>query len=194
MKYIGTKELETSRLILRRLKVDDYKTAYDNWCSNENVARYTLWKKHENSDITKSLFTMWERDYENLDTFRWIVILKDTNEAIGTIDVASKNYLIYDTAEIGYCYGEKFWGNGYATEALKRVIKYLFEEVELKTIYATYMEKNPKSGRVMIKAGMNYEGKLISRVIDGDGIRNRIESCSITIDDYNNKKELYENI
>ena len=176
MNLIGTKQIETKRLILRKLSVNDAYTAYKNWCSNPNVARYTMWNVHKSVETTKNLFSMWEKEYEKNNTFRWIVELKDTHDLIGTIDVASIHFINYGTVEIGYCYGEEFWGKGYATEALKRVIKFLFDEVDLDVIYATYMEQNPNSGKVMKKAGMTYEGFERARVVDHDGIRNNLHS------------------
>ena len=184
MKFIGTKEIETEKLILRKLTVNDAEEAYKNWCSSYNVSKYVMWKKHENIEETKKLFKMWEKEYEDLTTFRWIVELKETNELIGTIDVASKRYLSFGTCEIGYCYGEKFWGKGYGTEALKAVIKYLFEKCDAKVIYADFMKNNPGSGKVMEKSGMTFEGYLRSRVLDKDGSRNDLGVCSITKEEY----------
>lgn len=183
MKKLGTKILETKRLLLRKLTKEDAIEAYNNWCSKENVAKYVLFEKHNNVEVTKKLFENWEKEYEELDTYRWIVQIKDTKELIGTIDV-SKKFLKYGTGEIGYCYGDKFWGLGYGTESLSAVIKYLFEEVELELIYANHMINNPASGKVMEKSGMKYEGKLRSRVIDKDGNRNDLISYSITKDEY----------
>ena len=68
----------------------------------------------------KKVTNYWVNDYDNDYSYRWLVVLKNTNETIGMIDVVAKN-LQYMTAEVGYCYGSKFWGNGYATEALKRL-------------------------------------------------------------------------
>lgn len=184
MKFIGTKQIETERLILRKLTVNDAEEAYNNWCSSYNVSKYVMWKKHKNVEETKKLFKMWEKEYNDLTTFRWIVELKDTNEIIGTIDVASKRYLPFGTCEIGYCYGEKFWGKGYGTEALKAVIKYLFEECDAEVIYADFMKNNPGSGKVMEKSGMTFEGYLRGRVLDKDGFRNDLGVCSITKEEY----------
>ena len=192
MNLIGTKKLETERLILRRLKAKDSKEAFDNWCSNPNVARFTLWDAHKDVSVTERLYSMWEKEYEFNDTFRWIVELKDTHELIGTIDVASKTFIKFGSVELGYCYGEKFWHKGYATEALKRVIRFLFDEVELDVLYADYMERNPNSGKVMEKSGMTYEGVQRGRVIDHDGIRNNIHSYSITKEEYLKNKDFYK--
>lgn len=187
MKLIGTKNIETERLILRRITKSDADEAYKNWCSSFNVSKYVTWNKHENVDETKELFEMWENEYQNLDTFRWIVQLKDTKELIGTIDVASKKYLKYGTCEIGYWYGEDFWGKGYATESLKGVIKYLFEEAEMDVIYAEFMEENPASRKVMEKSGMKFEGITRGRIIDKTGVRNDLGSCSILKEEYFSK-------
>lgn len=192
MNLIGTKEIITDRLILRRIRDNDYIDAFNNWCSDPDVARYTLWRPHNNSDVTKKLYDMWIDEYKNNDTFRWIVELKDTEEVIGTIDVASKKFIDFGAVELGYCYGKKFWHKGYATEALKGVIKYLFDEVDLDIIYADHMSNNPNSGKVMKKVGMSYEGILRGRVFDNDGVRNDLISYSITKDEYLNNKEYYE--
>lgn len=184
MKCIGTKELETERLLLRKVKVEDAPIAYSNWCSNEKVAKYTLWKKHKNVEETIKLFKIWEEDYNDLKTFRWIVELKENHDLIGTIDSPSKKFIDFGTIEIGYCYGEKYWNKGYATEALKAVIKYLFEECDAYIIFADHLENNPASGKVMQKSGMIFEGKLRGRIVDKDGIRNNLLYYSITKDEY----------
>jgi len=184
MKYIGTKELETERLILRKLTANDYADAYINWCSSEEVSKYVLWSKHKDPIFTKMLYEAWENEYEDLKTYRWIVELKKTKDLIGVIDVVSKKYMVFGTVEIGYCYGEKFWNKGYASEALKRVIKFLFEECDVDTICAEHMSNNIASGKVMVNSGMTYEGTLKSRVIDKNNLRNDLLSYSITKEEY----------
>lgn len=184
MKLIGTKTLETDRLILRKIKLADYKEAYSNWCNNDNVSKYVVWNTHKNEEETKELFEIWVEDYKNLDTFRWIVELKETKELIGTIDVVNKKNIKYDSCEIGYCYGEKYWNRGYATEALKRVIKFLFEEVDAYIVFAEHLSNNPASGKVMEKSGMKFDGKLRQRFLDKDGIRNDLLCYSITKEEY----------
>lgn len=184
MKNIGTKELETNRLILRKVTKKDAVDAYNNWCNSDVVDKYVMWDKHKDISITEKLYEMWEKDYEDLTTYRWIVELKSTHELIGTIDVASKKFMPYGACEIGYCYGEKYWGLGYATEALTAVIKFLFEECDANVLFAEYMINNPASGKVMKKSGMTFEGILRGRIIDKDGLRNDLGSYSITKEEY----------
>lgn len=70
-------------------------------------------------------------------------------------------------------------------KAFKRVIKFLFEEVEVETIYAEHLEANPASGRVMEKCGLTYEGTLRCRILDKISKKNEdIKSYSITREEY----------
>lgn len=165
----GTIKLETKRLILRKIKISDYEDIFKCWTSDFNVSKYVTWNPHKNSDETKKLTNYWVNDYGNEYSYRWLVMLKDTNETIGMIDVISKN-IQYMTVEVGYCYGSKFWGKGYASEALKKVIEYLHSE-GFPVVYAQHFVSNIASGKVMKKAGMEYEGLLKSRVINKNGIR-----------------------
>jgi [ribosomal protein S5]-alanine N-acetyltransferase len=63
-------------------------------------------------------------------------------------------------AELGYWVGVPFWGQGYATEAARAVIRYGFVDLGLNRVFAHHFTSNPASGRVLAKAGMRYEGEL----------------------------------
>ena len=61
-------------------------------------------------------------------------------------------------AELGYWIGAPYWGRGYATEAAKEMLRYGFDELGLRRIYASHLGNNPASGKVLRKVGMSYEG------------------------------------
>lgn len=63
-------------------------------------------------------------------------------------------------AELGYWIGRPFWNHGYCTEAARAVLAFAFGTLALNRIYAHYMARNPASGRVMEKLGMQREGCL----------------------------------
>ncbi len=63
-------------------------------------------------------------------------------------------------AELGYWVGRPFWNQGYCTEAGEAVLNFAFNVLALQRIYAHYMARNPASGRVMEKLGMQREGCL----------------------------------
>lgn len=182
MKNLGTKKLETERLILRKINKNDYKKAFKNWCNSEKVERYVTWKKHKDELETKELYDIWVSEYDDT-TYRWIIELKSNGDVIGTIGV-SKKFLSSSTCELGYCLGDKYWNSGIMTEAVVEVIRFLFEECEAETIWAEYLENNPASGKVMQKAGMKYEGTLRKRVVDKENIRNDLHVYSILKEEY----------
>jgi RimJ/RimL family protein N-acetyltransferase len=73
--------------------------------------------------------------------------------------------LPHQRGELGYWIGEPYWGRGYATEAVSALIRYGFDTVGLNRIYARHLARNPASGRVMAKAGMQREGAQRQHVL-----------------------------
>ena len=165
MKDIGTIMLETDRLILRRLEISDAEAMFNNWCNDDDVTRHLPWQTHENIEVTRAVLAMWLKDYNNSYVYRWIVILKDGNKPIGTVDVVNKD-IDNKVFELGHCYSKETWGKGIATEVFNKVISFLFDEVAVEVIIAKHNENNPASGKVMQKVNMKYDGILRSRVID----------------------------
>jgi [ribosomal protein S5]-alanine N-acetyltransferase len=64
----------------------------------------------------------------------------------------------HQRAELGYWIGVPYWGQGYATEAARAMMRYGFDDLRLNRIFASHFSKNPASGRVLIKLGMGHEG------------------------------------
>lgn len=165
MNNLGTVTLETERLILRRISKDDAYDAFNNWTNDPEVTKYVTWEPHGTVEVTKELFEIWENDYKLDHKYRWVVYVKELDTIIGTIDVVHQS-IKEKTCEVGYCYGSKYWGYGYATEALKRVLDFLLNDVGFYLVEARHLVNNPASGRVMEKAGMKYETTLRDRFID----------------------------
>ena len=61
-------------------------------------------------------------------------------------------------AELGYWLGVPYWGQGYATEAGREMLRYGFERLGLHRIFASHFGHNPASGGVLRKLGMRHEG------------------------------------
>lgn len=163
------KELETERLFLRKIRINDYVVMNKEWCNDPDVCRYLPWDVHGELENTKKLVEMWVMEYDDPTTYRWMVTLK-SGECIGTIDVVKKD-IINKVYEVGYCYKKSVWGNGYGTEALRRVIRFLFDDVKAELVCAKHYEPNYGSYMVMEKSGMIVEGVLRERVIfDGKRI------------------------
>lgn len=63
-------------------------------------------------------------------------------------------------AELGYWIGKPYWNRGYATEAGRVVVTFVFESLLWNRVYSQHMTRNPASGRVLRKLGMTHEGRL----------------------------------
>ena len=158
MEYIGTKKIETKRLILRRFTLEDAPLMYERWASDPEVTKYLTWQAHDSPETTRSYLTYLTARYGSGDCFDWAVECKGVGVigSIGVVAICEQR----EEAEVGYCFAKDYWGKGIATEALKAVLNYLFDQAHFRRIVAKHDTRNPASGRVMAKAGMKYEGIL----------------------------------
>ena len=157
MSKTGTQRIETHRLILRKFCIEDAEDMFSNWASDPEVTKFLTWPAHKSVDVTRWVLNDWISHYDDGAFFQWAIELKETGSVIGNIAVV-KVWEEAEAAEIGYCMGRAFWGRGIMPEALRAVMDYLFDTVGLNRIEAHHDVNNPKSGRVMEKAGMKREG------------------------------------
>lgn len=79
--------------------------------------------------------------------------LLPNNELIGAIGIHESDNNEHQ-AQLGYWIAKKYWGQGFATEAIKRIIDYAFSDLNYTSLFATHFLYNPASGKAMLKAGM----------------------------------------
>ena len=181
MNKIGTKTIETERLILRRFRLEDAEDMYHNWACDPEVTRFLTWPAHKNAEVSEKVLQEWVPHYEDGGYFSWAVELKEIGQPIGSIAVVKLNEEV-GSADMGYCIGRKYWGQGLMPEALKAVMDYLFDEVGLNRVAACHDVNNPKSGRVMEKAGMKLEGILRKAGKNNQGICDEVWHSMIRSD------------
>lgn len=157
MKHLGTQQIETDRLILRRFTIEDAQAMYDNWASDPEVTKYLTWPAHESLDVTRMVVEYWLSEYEKDEFYQWAIVPNEAGEPIGTISVVSHDDRMAKV-EIGYCIGKEWWHRGYMTEAMNAVIDFFFDKVGSGRVQACHDSNNPHSGAVMRKCGMTYEG------------------------------------
>ncbi|WP_225427040.1 GNAT family N-acetyltransferase [Companilactobacillus kedongensis] len=169
MKHVGTIPLETDRLILRRLTIEDSNEMFNNWASDYKVTKYLTWHTYQSVETAQDFLVQMEKDYFDLSTYVWGIMIKETHELIGTISVVNIDEKTY-TMELGYCIGSLWWGHGYAPEALERIIEYLFDMTDVNRIETKHDDNNPNSGRVMTKCHMRFEGILRDKGLNNNGV------------------------
>lgn len=183
MKNIGTQNIETQRLVLRKFTLNDADDMYRNWANDDEVTKFLTWPTHSDVEVSKKVLNIWVNEYENNANYQWCIELKENNEAIGSIGVVNLKESI-EAVEIGYCIGRKYWNKGITSEALTALIRFFFEEVEVKRVEARHDSNNPNSGKVMEKCRMKYEGKRMKADRNNTGICD-VSLYGLTIDDYN---------
>lgn len=148
MKHKGTKTIKTERLILRKVRIKDYKDIYKYACKDE-VTKYVTWETHQNPKTTKKLCRHWKNQYIRKSVYRWAI--EFGGRVIGCIDIVLS---VDKTGVLGWVIDSEFWNKGIVTEAATAVKNYLLYEVGFETLEAAYVKENIGSGRVMQKIGM----------------------------------------
>ncbi|MCH5196160.1 MAG: GNAT family N-acetyltransferase [Oscillospiraceae bacterium] len=169
MKHCGTQRLETERLILRRFVIEDANAMYKNWASDDDVTKYLIWQTHSSIEVTKSIIEEWVSSYGDEKFYQWAIELKEIEEPIGSISVVHMNESA-EMVHVGYCIGKTWWNKGITSEALRAVMDFLFDAVEVNRVESRHDPRNPNSGKVMKKCGMKYEGTLRSSDRNNQGI------------------------
>lgn len=157
--HIGTNEIQTERLILRRFEYTDDDAMLKYWISDEKIQSLYSEPVYSTKEEVNELLDKYITSYEKNDYYRWAIILKKSGECIGQIAyflVDNKNHF----AEIEYCIGSDFQCNGFATEATKAIIEYGFNKINLHKIQICTKNINKPSKRVIEKCGFTYEGTL----------------------------------
>lgn len=155
---MGSTRLETERLRLREIHLEDTEGIYQCWMQDEAVSRYMWWKASGDRGEAEA-FVAFELGNRNNDRWnRWLVERKDTGELVGTC------LLFFNEEEghwdISYNLGRAFWGKGYMTEAMGAVLRYGVEILHLDQIATSYALENPASGRVLEKLGFRVEREI----------------------------------
>lgn len=154
--------LETQRLILRPYRIDDI-PALVHLAGAREVAATTLRIPHPYTEQdARDYVATCQLEAASGPVTRFAITLHSTGELIGGIGFRLE--ADHHRAELGYWIGVPYWGLGYATEAARPMLDYGFEALRLHRIYASHVTGNPASGRVLLKIGMQYEGRLRGHV------------------------------
>ena len=146
--------LYTERLLLRPWDESDAESLYE-FAKDDRIGPVAGWAVHasveESREIIKTVLS--EPD-------KFAVCLKEDRKPIGCVGLMigqqSNIGLPDNEGEIGYWIGVPFWGQGLIPEAVREVIRYVFEDKKLDTLWCGYFEGNEQSKRVQEKCGFTY--------------------------------------
>jgi len=148
----------TARLVARKPRADDGPAVFAAYASDPEVTRYLAWRAYDRVEPLNAFLLECLSDWEKgRGHFAWLLCLKGTDTPIGSIGVTFEHG---GRAVFGYVLAKKFWGHGFAAEALKYLVDWSLAQPKIWRAWAFCDAENPASARVMEKAGMVREGVL----------------------------------
>lgn len=177
--------IETPRLWLREINLEDSLDMFEYACLPQ-VGPMAGWEPHQSINETRTIIKMFREKklYDQLGVF--VIVLKKENKMIGTVEL--HGYVRGFKAELGYTVSPYYWGNGYAVEASKEIIRWGFTSLHLKRIECTTFVTNSQSRRVCEKLGLRYEGVRKNGYMLYDGSIHDIFVYSITDEEFYQKQ------
>ena len=162
--------LETNRLVLRELTADDAEDLRK-WLGKDEI--YTYWGRSA-SKGEKNPELLFADPRPNVNRkpshdFIWGIELKDTNEIIGQIEVFDVENDRFGM--VGYRIAPWLWSTGICTEALRRVVEFIYSETTIDRLQGNADVRNIGSNKVLQKSGFTLEGtirhgKMVSQYCD----------------------------
>ena len=146
--------LRTERLILRAWRQEDLDDFYE-YAKVDGVGQMAGWKPHESKTESQEILKMFidgKRDFA----------IEYQGKVIGSLGINNykeKEFKEFDDLkcrEIGFALSKDYWGLGLMPEAVREVIRYLFEDVGLDVILCGHFLWNKQSERVQEKCGFKH--------------------------------------
>lgn len=148
-------KLHTQRLILRKFRHKDDKEIFE-LRSNDIVNRYSDRKKQQSIDESKAVIDKINGGINENKWINWAIVKKVEDVFMGSICLwnFSKNQ---NSGELGYELIPQYHSCGYMREALKKVLEYGFETLELSKICAFTHKQNENSIKLLKNAGFRHD-------------------------------------
>lgn len=146
--------LKTDRLVLRPWQQEDLDDFYE-YASVDGVGQMAGWLPHESKETTQMIL-------DSFITHKKTFALELEGKVIGSLGIESykddefPELDVLRGRSIGYVLSKDYWGQGLMPEAVKAVLKYLFEEEKLDFLIISHYDFNSQSRRVIEKCGFQY--------------------------------------
>lgn len=199
LKNISVKNFETERLLIKKATMDEQFTLWnilrdekvnryyfptpDRIFIRNGLRKDNIYDLREARKLFMEEFNDWNvqlpfyekkidliNSEDNSQKFTWSIFLKN-GEPIGQITIQPKDEYSEnpEIRDVGWFINPKYQGQGFATEAAMKVLKFMFDEVEIEQIITSAAIVNPGSWRIMEKLGFERTGEKQSTYFDDDG-------------------------
>jgi [ribosomal protein S5]-alanine N-acetyltransferase len=146
----------TDRLRLRLPALSDAEAIFNTYATDPEVTRYLIWQSHKDIEETKVFLTRCVEGWSTGSEYSWAITLKESGDLIGMVGLRVHEF----KADLGYNLARKFWGQGFATEAVMPIVSWALAQPQVYRVWALCDVDNPASARVLEKVGMKREGVM----------------------------------
>ncbi|MBE6523020.1 MAG: GNAT family N-acetyltransferase [Thermoplasmata archaeon] len=146
-------ELSTPRLLLRPWIQSDASDLFS-LASDPAIGLLAGWKPHESVDESAAII-----DTVFSKPLVFCIVSRASNRPVGCVELSRKPQILRsgpNDVELGYWVGQRYWNQGFATEASMEAIRYAFEVEGVQNIWCQTAERNPQSARVQEKCGFRF--------------------------------------
>jgi RimJ/RimL family protein N-acetyltransferase len=150
-------KLLSTRLLLRMPMMEDAFPIFELYAQDREVTRFLTFEPHHSIKVTKTFLERCLNNWKNNISFPWTIIRRRDKQLIGMIEIVN---IEQSGIQLGYVLAKTFWGNGYMTEALRKIIEWSFTQDDIYRVWAVCDIENTASARVLEKVGMQKEGVL----------------------------------
>lgn len=193
MKHLETPfQIDTPRLILRDFIYDDLNDLCEICLDNEVTKHIDYIRFSNTKEVEKWMTNLIKHNSKKpRESYNLSIIDKKSNILVGWIGIGTPDDPKSADMDFGFAIKKKYWGNGFATEALKYLLEYCFSTLKIQKIVGECDEDNYSSENVMKKVGMKFEklvfeGKKRKKIYSiekiGRGARTRTEDLIVPND------------
>ncbi len=146
-------DFETDRLIIRGWKEEDAERLFL-LVNDPDVGMACGWPHHESVEEARRYIKT-----SMLGEGNWAIVLKESNELIGEIEMRipyCTDIRDPEEGELGFWLGKEYWGKGYMSEAVKCILHYAFINLHKKNMYAGHFVNNENSNRIITRLGFKF--------------------------------------
>ncbi len=161
-------QLETPRLQLTNI-AETEASAMLSLYQNKELAQYNAWAEIKTLKQAKQKIKQFAQEFTNCQKVRWGVYLKEPPQLIGNC-VLYNLQPIEKQAEIGFNLMPDFWQQGYMSEAIIKILDFLFITIQIQEIEAWTMLKNKNSQKFLEKMGFSLKTQTLQSRLSGENL------------------------
>lgn len=187
MFHIGTIDIETDRVLLRRFKLNDSINMFKNWANSDLVTRFLSWKPYSNVNQVEKYIKDTIRQYDEKSFYNWAIELKEIGEIIGSVSADIDEKL--SCAHLSFCIGHKWWNQRIMQEVISNLITVFMEKIQVERLESCHESGNNTAGKVLLRSNFQSEAILHKSYLGINGPSDMVW-YSIIKDTYFLKKRL----